>query len=114
MFKLLRQLWNGSSRVRQIQVRQHQFRPRLEILEDRFAPAVFNFNRITDLLNQPAGVVTLRSAIEVADAGPNGNSVNLTVDGNYQITLAGTPGQVDNAAGELAIEHRGNPQPGDD
>jgi hypothetical protein len=113
MLEVLCRWWNGSSRVRRIQVRQHKFRPRLEILEDRFVPAVFNVNSIADILSPPAGVVTMHSA-GAADAGPDGNTISLTVDGNFQITLPGTPGEVDNAAGELAIENRGNPQPGDD
>src|SRR5579859_6510834 len=76
---------------------------RLEELENRLAPAVFNVNSTADILNPPAGVVTLRSAIQQANATPGGNTINLTVAGNYKITLAGTPGESDNAAGEFAI-----------
>src|SRR6266404_6321771 len=77
-------------------------RPGLEHLEDRLVPAVFNVNSLADILNPAAGVVTLRSAIEAANATPGGNTINLTVPGTYQITLAATAGEVDNAAGEFA------------
>jgi hypothetical protein len=75
----------------------------LELLEDRCVPAVFNVNSLADILNPGPGVVTLRSAIQQANQTPGGNTIDLTVAGNYQITLAGTPGETDNAAGEFAI-----------
>jgi parallel beta-helix repeat protein len=104
MFDFLRRWRNRLSR-RPIttKVRQRQSAPRLELLEDRFAPAVFNVNSLADILNPPAGVVTLRSAIGAANATPGGNTINLTVAGDYKLTLAGTPGEVDDAAGDLAI-----------
>ncbi len=61
----------------------------LEALEARAVPAVFNVNSTADLLSPPAGTVTLRSAIEQANATPGGNTINLTVPGTYKITLAG-------------------------
>ncbi len=76
-------------------------------LEDRLAPAVFNVNSTADILNPAAGVVTLRSAIEAANATPGGNTINLTVPGVYSIALPGTPGEVNNAAGEFAISSAG-------
>jgi hypothetical protein len=94
--------WSPSRRNR-----RHFARPRLEALEDRTAPAVFNVNSTADILNPPAGVVTLRSAIEAANATPGGNTINLTVPGVYSITLPGTPGEVDNAGGEFAISAAG-------
>lgn len=78
-------------------------RPQLEYLEDRLAPAVFNVNSLADILNPGTGVVTLRSAIQAANSTPGGNTINLTVAGTYKITLAGTAGETDNAAGEFAI-----------
>ncbi len=75
----------------------------VESLEDRCVPAVFNVNSLADVLNPGPGTVTLRSAIQAANATPGGNTINLTVPGTYQITLAGTPGETDNAAGEFAI-----------
>jgi hypothetical protein len=64
---------------------------------------VFNVNSTADILNPTAGTITLRSAIQSANATPGGNTINLTVAGTYKITLAGTPGETDNAAGEFAI-----------
>jgi hypothetical protein len=75
----------------------------VEALEDRLVPAVFNVNSLADVLNPAAGVVTLRSAIQAANATPGGNTINLTLPGTYKITLPGTPGETDNAAGEFAI-----------
>ncbi|HEV3444279.1 MAG TPA: DUF4214 domain-containing protein [Gemmataceae bacterium] len=75
----------------------------LEHLEDRLVPAVFNVNSLADILNPGPGVVTLRSAIQAANATPGGNTINLTLPGTYMITLPGTPGEADNAAGEFAI-----------
>jgi hypothetical protein len=72
-------------------------------LEDRVTPAVFNVNSLADVLNPAPGVVTLRSAIQQANATPGGNTINLTVAGTYKITLPGTAGETDNAAGEFAI-----------
>jgi hypothetical protein len=64
---------------------------------------VFNVNSLADILNPAPGVVTLRSAIQAANATPGGNTINLTLPGTYQISLIGTPGETDNAAGEFAI-----------
>jgi hypothetical protein len=74
----------------------------LEPLEQRFAPAVFNVNSTLDLLNPPAGVVTLRSAIEAANATPGGNTINLTVSGIYKITIPGANEDA-NATGDFDI-----------
>src|SRR5262249_18187940 len=59
----------------------------LEMLEDRLAPAVFNVNSLADVLNPPPGVVTLRSAIQMANNTPGGNVINLTQGGTYKITI---------------------------
>jgi hypothetical protein len=93
--------WTGGQQCNQFKTRRH--RPLLELLEDRCAPAVFNVNSLADILMPPAGTVTLRSAIEAANSTPGGNTINLTLAGTYQITLAGTAGETDNAAGEFAI-----------
>jgi hypothetical protein len=73
MFEFLHRWCKGSSRVRQnpANVRKQQFRPRLEGLEDRLAPAVFNINSTADILNPTAGTVTLRSAIELRPGQQN-------------------------------------------
>jgi hypothetical protein len=75
----------------------------LEGFEDRIVPAVFNVNSTLDILSPPPGIVTLRSAIQAANATPGNNTINLTVGGTYKITLVGTPGETDNQAGEFAI-----------
>jgi hypothetical protein len=80
----------------------------LEQMEDRLVPAVFNVNSLADILTPPSGVVTMRSAIQAANQTPGGNTINLTLPGTYKITLAGTPGETDNAAGEFAILPTGN------
>jgi hypothetical protein len=74
----------------------------LETLEDRLAPAVFNVNSLADILNPGPGVVTLRSAIQQANATPGAHTINLTVPGTYKITLAGS-GEDANATGDFDI-----------
>lgn len=78
----------------------------MESLEDRIAPAVFNVNSFADVLNPPAGTVTLRSAIQAANHTPGPNTINLTLPGVYRITTLGTT--TDNTAGELAITSTSN------
>src|SRR6516162_10928446 len=91
----------------------------LEALEDRLAPAVFNVNSLLDLSLAPGvnpdgtikgtTTVTLRSAIQAANTTPGGITINLTLRGTYQITLAPTtPNESDNLAGELAILPEGD------
>jgi hypothetical protein len=74
----------------------------IEPLETRLAPAVFNVNFLGDILNPPAGVVSLRSAIQQANATPGDNTINLTVPGTYKITLRGA-NEDSNATGDLDI-----------
>jgi hypothetical protein len=99
--------WTGLSRwfgpVRKATPRRRTGRLGVESLEDRCVPAVFNVNSLADVLNPAAGVVSLRSAIQQANQTPGGNTINLTVPGTYRITLPGTAGETDNAAGEFAI-----------
>jgi hypothetical protein len=79
-------------------------RPTVERLEDRYAPAVFNVNSLIDSLNPGPGLITLRSAIQAANTDSDAtNTINLTLAGTYAITLPGTAGEVDNAAGEFSI-----------
>jgi hypothetical protein len=76
----------------------------VEPLEERLTPAVFNVNSLADILSPAPGVVTLRSAIQGANTnGDATNTINLTLPGTYAITLPGTAGEFDNAAGEFAI-----------
>ncbi len=86
--------------------RPRRTRLQLEYLEDRVVPAVINVNSTADVaLTQLApGQVTLREAIQMANTnGDASNTINLTVAGDYQLKLMGTPGEIDNQAGELAI-----------
>src|SRR6516225_10141921 len=83
-------------------------RPRVELLEYRLAPAIFNVNSTADILVPPAGVITLRSAIEKANATPGGNTINLTISGNYKITIPpatpdDTPATENDATGDFDI-----------
>ncbi|HLJ93131.1 MAG TPA: CSLREA domain-containing protein, partial [Gemmataceae bacterium] len=73
-----------------------------EFLEDRLAPAVFNVNSLADIFNPPAGLVTLRSAIQAANTTPGDNTINLTLPGTYKITIAGS-GEDSNATGDFDI-----------
>jgi hypothetical protein len=75
---------------------------RLEQLEDRVVPAVFNVNSLADILTPAPGVVTLRSAISAANATPGGNTINLTLPGTYRITLQGAD-ENNNATGDFDI-----------
>jgi hypothetical protein len=91
MFEFLRRWYRRSSRVRHIspKVREHRFRPSLEILENRLAPAVFNVNSTADILNPPPGEVD-NAAGEFASAASGRNLTiqntsggAVTVDGNH-------------------------------
>ena len=74
----------------------------LELLEDRAVPAVFTVNSLADILTPPAGVVTLRSAIQAANNTPGGNTINLAVSGSYKIAIPGANTGT-NASGAFAI-----------
>jgi hypothetical protein len=82
--------------------RKNRTRPRLETLEDRLAPAVFNVNSTLDILAPPGPLVTLRSAIEAANLTAGSNTINLTVPGTYKITIPGA-GEDNNATGDFDI-----------
>ncbi len=86
-----------------IAARSRRARFGLESLEDHCVPTVFSVNSLADVLSPGPGIVTLRSAIQQANATPGGNTINLTVPGDYKLTLPGAVGETDNAAGELAI-----------
>lgn len=61
----------------------------LELLEERWTPAVFNVNTLADGFNVGPGLLSLRQAIQMANATPGGNTINLTVPGTYTITQIG-------------------------
>ena len=81
---------------------------RVETLEGRLVPAVFNVNSLVDTLTPPAGAVTLRSALQAVNGTAGSNTINLTVPGIYKITTVGMSNETDNAAGELAYLGTGN------
>jgi hypothetical protein len=87
-----------------VKARNNRVQPRLELLEDRLAPAVFNVNSLADILAPAAGVVTLRSAIALANgtSDPAGNVINLTLAGSYKITIPGAL-EDNNATGDFDI-----------
>ncbi len=72
-----------------------------ERLESRRLMATFTVNSFADILSPPAGVVTLRSAIQAANASLGSDTINLPSSGTYRITTLGSA--TDNSAGELAI-----------
>src|ERR1700733_244711 len=87
---------------RSVQPLSRRARPTLEVLEDRLAPAVFTVNSTADILNPTGGPVTLRSAIEQANATPGNNTINLNVAGTYFITIPGA-NEDNNATGDFDI-----------
>jgi hypothetical protein len=60
---------------------------RLEALEDRLAPAVFN---VTSLADGGPGSGSLRAAILQSDTSPGPNTINLMTPGPYQLSLFGS------------------------
>jgi hypothetical protein len=97
--------WFGNrskKKNRRALVRPVSAKPQFETLEARDVPAVFNVNSLADTLHPPRGVVTLREAIELANATPGNNIINLTVGGTYKITIPGA-GEADNATGDFDI-----------
>jgi fibronectin-binding autotransporter adhesin len=80
----------------------------LELLEHRIVPAVFKVNSTADILFPPVGIVTLRSAINEANHTPGGNIIELTVPGDYKITIPpkspdDTPATENDATGDFDI-----------
>jgi hypothetical protein len=82
----------------------------MEVLEDRFVPATFNVNTLADTVavnlvtgQDATGHISLRSALQAANATPGGNTINLTLPGLYKTTRIGTMNETDGVAGELVI-----------
>src|SRR5262245_30706802 len=94
----------GSRRGRKASTRTEARMSRfsVELLADRLALAVFNVNSTADILQPPAGTVTLRSAIQQANNTPGGNTINLTVAGTYKITIPEANNN-NNATGDFDI-----------
>ena len=68
---------------------------------------VIHVNSTADILNPPAGVVTLRSAIQQANANHGSNTIDLTVPGTYNITLSAEE-EDGNAAGDFDVRSSGD------
>src|SRR5262245_33262735 len=62
--------------------RRPAFRPRCEALEDRLAPATFTVTDTGDTSCQPPAAVTLRCAIQQANANPGPDRIDLTLPGD--------------------------------
>jgi predicted outer membrane repeat protein len=78
-----------------------RYRPRLEPLEDRSVPAVFNVTTTDDVV-APGGGRSLREAINAANADPATADVIVVPAGVYRIAL-GTSGDDANTGGDLDI-----------
>src|SRR6516225_2098262 len=84
-----------SRRARRPRHPASRFRPRLEALETRLAPAVYNVTTTVDEVDDgtvadPAGadgVLSLREAILAANATPEANTINLPSGSIYQLAL---------------------------
>ena len=76
-------------------------------LEPRLVMATFNVNSFADILDPPAGTVTLRSAIQAANHSPGPDTINLTGAGDYKITSF-APSTPDNTAGTFTITGSGD------
>ncbi len=81
---------------------RHRTKLGMELLEERWTPAVFNVNTLADGFNVGPGLLSLRQAIQMANATPGGNTINLTVPGTYNITLLGA-GEDGNQTGDFDI-----------
>jgi hypothetical protein len=89
----LRQLqrrWFGRRALRRVHIRR--MRPRLEVLEDRLAPAVLTVNSLQDS-NTLTNVLTLREAIQVVDSG---STAGLSTQQLAQINTTTNPLGTDN------------------
>src|SRR4051794_37024563 len=65
------------------QTSPRRFRPRLELLESRLAPATFTVNSVND-----AGAGSLRQAILDANAAAGADTINFSIVGSTTINLA--------------------------
>ena len=86
----------------------------LELLEQRTVPAVFNVNTLADTqavnLTTGAdinGIISLRSALEASNAIGGGNTVNLTVPGDYRITTPGANTGTNNSGAFVILPSSG-------
>src|SRR5262245_42131856 len=76
-------------------------RLQLESLEDRLVPATINVTTFADIVNANDGKVSLREAINMANATNEADTIYLQT-GVYEIELAGE-GENANATGDFDI-----------
>src|SRR4051794_14761330 len=76
------------------------FRPALQSLEDRLVPATIVVTTLADVVNNADHVVSLREAINQANATPGPDTIRLQA-GVYKISLAGADDT--NVAGDFDI-----------
>jgi hypothetical protein len=88
---LFRRLWQPA--------RPRKYRPSLEPLEGRLAPAIFSVTSLVD--SNAVGSGSLRRAITDANATAGSNVININTPGTYNLTLNGF--NDDNTSGDLDI-----------
>jgi CSLREA domain-containing protein len=87
------------------------FRPTLEVLEGRRAPAITNVTTTADVVDPSDGVTSLREAINIANSNEEKDTILLPA-GTYAIQIAGndndsTGGDFDLNTVDGSIEIRG-------
>src|SRR5262249_31924192 len=83
--------------------RPGKFRPRLEGLEGRLVPAVFNVTSLLD--SNPAAGGSLRRAIPASTARAGPNQIHILTPAVYRLTLNGESD--DNTTGDLDVLNNG-------
>jgi CSLREA domain-containing protein len=84
-----------------------RYRPVLDCLESRLAPATFFVNTLADTVDADADVTSLREALLAANANPGGDTINFSVAG--QINVATQLPTISDATGNLFLD--GNSAP---
>ncbi len=77
---------------------RRRFRPALECLETRTAPAIFTVNTLADTVDADSGVTSLREAITAANTAAGADTVTFSVSGTINLT-----GALPTLSTELAI-----------
>jgi uncharacterized repeat protein (TIGR01451 family) len=93
----------STTRRRPAVVRPRKFLPRLEALEGRLVPAVFNVTSLLD--SNAAGSGALRRAITDSNATAGPNQIHILTPGVFRLTLNGDSD--DNTTGDLDVLNNG-------
>src|SRR5262249_14163707 len=80
-----------------------RFRPGVECLEGRLAPATFTVTTPLDVVNPNDGRLSLREVVRLANAHPGADTIVVPA-GIYRLSLAGLDDT--NAAGDLDVHDR--------